>query len=76
MCFLYPDEVEEKMFMWCCGFFQRMKKRGDKVIKVHTKWYEQFVVRGESYRMEEIFKKKWNLAHLGKRRGGMMCKDT
>ena len=40
MCFLYPDEVEENRFMWCCGFAERVKTRDDKVIKLYTKWYE------------------------------------
>ena len=33
MCFLYPDEVEENMFMWCCGVVERVKIRYNKVIK-------------------------------------------
>ena len=57
MCFSYPDEVEDNRFMWCCGVVERVKTRGEKVIKVYIKWDEQFVACGESGKMEEILKK-------------------
>ena len=61
LCFSYPDEVEENRFMWCCGVFERVKIRYDKVIKVDIKWDEQFVACGESDKMEDILKNLlWN----------------
>ena len=43
MCFLYPDEVEENRFMWCCGVIDIVNTKDDKVIKVEIKWDEQFL---------------------------------
>ena len=48
MYFLYPDEIEENMFMWCCGFVERVKTRAERVIKVGIKRDEQFIACGES----------------------------
>ena len=77
MCFLYPDEIEENMSMWCCVVVDRVKKRDDKVIKVYIKWDEQFVACGESDKMEDILKNICGiLSHQGKGRGGRTCENT
>ena len=57
MHFLYPDEVVENKFMWCCGVVEIATTRDDKVIKVDIKWDEQFVACGESGKIEERLKK-------------------
>ena len=56
MRFSYSDEVEENMFMWCCGVVERVNTRYDKVIKVDIKWDEQFVACGESDKIEDTLK--------------------
>ena len=56
MCFSYPDEVDENGFMWCCGVVERFNTRDGKVIKLDIKWDEQFIVCGESEKIEEILK--------------------
>ena len=77
MCFLYPDEVEENMFMWCCGVVERLKISDENVIKLDIKWDEQFVVCGESDKMEDILKNICGiLAHQGKGRGCRTCNNT
>ena len=37
MCFSYPDEVEENIFIWCCGVVERVTTRDYKLIKVDIK---------------------------------------
>ena len=63
--------------MWYFGVFEIVKTSEDRVIKGDIKWYEQFVVYGESEKMEEILKNICGiLEHRVKGRGGRPCDNT
>ena len=77
MCFSYPDEDEEKKYMWCCGIVMRVKRRDENMIKVDIKWEESFISCGESYLTEEILKNTCGIRRRRKNmRGGRMYGNT
>ena len=77
ICFLYPEEVEENRFMWCCRVAERVNTRDDKVIKVDIKWDEQFFACGESEKMRIYWEDICGiLAHQGKGSGGKTCENN